>query len=140
MKFLLDTNVVSETRRTQCHPAVRARLEATENSDLYISVITVGEVAFGIARLEQGKRREELAEWLAKTELFFADRVLPVDGEIARLWGNLAAQAADKGRALHAADGLIAATAMRHGLGIMTRNVADFAFTAVQIINPWENP
>lgn len=138
MKYLLDTNVISEAHRTQCHPAVRARLAATPDEDLCISVISIGEIAYGIARLEPGKRRRELTEWLAETQQYFADRLLEVDREIAQLWGEITAKAAGRGRALHAADGLIAATALGHGLHLMTRNVADFELTGVMLINPWE--
>jgi predicted nucleic acid-binding protein len=137
VKFLLDTNVVSEIRRPKAHPAVRAAVEAAAEVDLHISVITLGELAFGIARLEPGKRRQELEHWLAQTEVLFADRLLGIDPNIARLWGNLAARAAGAGHTLHAADGLIAATAIHHSLHLMTRNVADFKSTGVQIVNPW---
>jgi predicted nucleic acid-binding protein len=139
VKFLLDTNVVSELRLDRCHPGVRARLDATHEGDLCISVITVGELAFGIARLEQGRRRQELEHWLEKTEFLFSDRLLGIDQSIGRLSGNLTAQAAARGRTLHTADGLIAATALRHGLHVMTRNVTDFIGTGVPIVNPWED-
>lgn len=138
MKYLLDTNVVSELRRVQCHPNVRARLAAIAEEDLCISVITLGEIAYGISRLEPGKRRREFEEWLDQTERFFADRLLPVDREIARLWGEITAKAAEQGRVIHAADGLIAATAIRHGLHVMTRDVTGFEATGVMLINPWE--
>jgi predicted nucleic acid-binding protein len=138
VKLLLDTNVVSEARRTQCHPNVRAHLDAADDADLVISVVSIGEIAFGIARLELGKRRKKLEEWLAQTEIFFADRILPIDRDIARLWGNITAKAAEQGHTFHASDGLIAATALRHGLKLMTRNLADFAGTGVILVDPWE--
>lgn len=138
MKYLLDTNVVSEARRTECDPTVRARLASIADEDLCISVITIGEIAYGIARLEPGKRRRQFEEWLGQTEHFFADRLLQVDQETARAWGHITAKAAAKGRAIHAADGLIAATAVRHGLQLMTRNTKDFGTTGAMLINPWE--
>jgi len=138
VKYLLDTNVVSEVRRAECHPNVRARLAAIAEEDLCISVITLGEIAHGISRLEPGKRRREFEEWLGQTERLFAERLLPVDREIARLWGQITARAADQGRVIHAADGLIAATGIRHGLHVITRDVKGFEATGVMLINPWE--
>lgn len=138
MKYLLDTNVVSEARRPQCHPSVRARLEASADEDLCLSVVSIGELAYGIARMSSGKRRRELEKWLVQTEQLFADRLLNIDRHIAQLWGEISAKATARGQTLNAADGLIAATAIRHGLHLMTRNLKDFEATGVMLINPWE--
>jgi toxin FitB len=140
VKYLLDTNVVSEARRPQCNPSVRARLAAAANDDLYISVISIGKIAYGVSRLVPGKRRREIEEWLAQTEHYFTDRLLTVDRDIARLWGEITAKSAELGHTLHAADGLIAATALRHGLSVMTRNTKDFDTVGVKLVNPWEPP
>ncbi len=137
MKVLLDTNVLCEARRPEGNPLVRARLAAGEEEDQFVSVISLGEIAFGTARLKPGKRRRELEEWLAQVERYFADHLLPIDCDIAHLWGDLTARAAKAGRTLHTADGLIAATAIHHGLRLMTRNVKDFEATGVLVINPW---
>lgn len=137
MKTLIDTNVLSEARRPDGHAAVRARLAAADPDDLFISVITIGEIAHGISRLKPSKRLRELEAWLGQTEQHFADRVLPVDRDIAQLWGELTARVGRGGRILHTADGLIAATALHHGMRLLTRNIADFEQTGVLIINPW---
>jgi predicted nucleic acid-binding protein len=139
LKVLLDTNVLSEIRRPEGNPLVRERVAAMDEGDQYLSVISLGEIAAGTARLGPGKRRRSLEDWLETAERFFADRLLPIDRDIARLWGELTVSVAKTGRTLHVADGLIAATAVRHGLRLMTRNVRDFGGTGVLLINPWES-
>jgi predicted nucleic acid-binding protein len=138
MKTLIDTDVLSEARKPGGHALVKQRLAAAEPDDLFISVISIGEIAHGIARLPAGVARRELEAWLGVTERHFADRILPIDRDIAQLWGEITAKAANAGRTLHAADGLIAATAIHHGLRIMTRNVKDYGVTGVLLSNPWE--
>lgn len=139
MKVLLDTNVLSEGRRLGGNKKVRARLEATAEEDQFISVISVGEIAAGTAKLDPGKRRRELEAWLDMAERFFADHILPIDRDIAHLWGDLTARLAKAGHTLHMADGLIAATALHHGMRLMTRNIKDFEPTGVLLANPWED-
>jgi len=139
MKTLIDTDVLSEARKPDGHASVKQRLAAADPSDLFISVISIGEIAHGIARLPAGARRRDLETWFGMTERHFADRILPIDRDIAQLWGEITARAASNGRTLHAADGLIAATALHHGLRIMTRNVKDFEATGVLLTNPWES-
>ncbi|MBN8596219.1 MAG: type II toxin-antitoxin system VapC family toxin [Planctomycetes bacterium] len=139
MKTLIDTDVLSEARKPDGHASVKQRLAAADPSDLFISVISIGEIAHGIARLPAGARRRDLETWFGMTERHFADRILSIDRDIAQLWGEITAKAASAGRTLHAADGLIAATALHHGLRIMTRNVKDFEATGVLLTNPWES-
>lgn len=79
MKLLLDTNIVSEANRPQGHPAIRAALERCADDDLFLSVITVGEIAKGIASLDPSRRRADLEQWLAHLQQHFSERVLPVD-------------------------------------------------------------
>lgn len=138
MKFLLDTNVLSEAQRPGGNPRVREKLLATPEDDQFISVISIGEIACGIEKLAQGKRRRELELWLGQTETNFADHLLPITRDIAQLWGELTAKLAKKGRILHPADGLIAATALHHGMQLMTRNSSDFETTGVLLSNPWQ--
>jgi toxin FitB len=138
MKTLIDTDVLSEARKPDGHAMVKQRLAATEPDDLFISVISIGEITHGIARLPAGAKRRELEAWLGITERHFSDRILPIDRDIAQLWGEITAKASSAGRTLHAADGLIAATALHHGLRIMTRNVKDYGVTGVLLSNPWE--
>jgi predicted nucleic acid-binding protein len=139
LKVLLDTNVLSEVRRPRGNALVRERIATTPEEDQFVSVISIGEIAYGTARLEPGKRRRELEEWLERAERHFAHHILPIDREIAHLWGDLTARAARVDRTLHTADGLIAATALHHGLRLMTRNVTDFEPTGVLLIDPWSD-
>ena len=139
MRVLLDTCVVSEIRHPQGNPHVKQAVTSLALDSAFLSVITVGEIASGIAQMTKSPRQQALTAWLDGLERHYADRVLPVDGETARLWGELTGAARRAGRTLGAADGLIAATARRHGLHMMTRNVSDFAVTGVLIVNPWED-
>ena len=139
MRVLLDTNVISETRRPVPDTRVMARLAAIPSADKFVSVISIGELFHGIAQLDPGKRRRELEVWLERAEQYFSRQMLPVDRDVAHLWGDLTARTAKVGRPLGMADGLIAATAIHHGLRVMTRNVADFEPTGVVIVNPWED-
>jgi predicted nucleic acid-binding protein len=137
--FLLDTNCISEVVRTKPEPRVLDWMQAANESLLYLSVLTLGEIRKGVAGLPQGKRRTLLETWLElDLQARFAGRILFIDGAIADRWGLLAAEAKRKGRALSAIDGLLAATALHHNLTIVSRNVSDFASAQAQILNPWE--
>lgn len=138
MKTLIDTDVLSEARKPDGNAMVRQRLASLEPADFFISVISIGEITHGIARLPAGSKRRELEAWLGVTERHFSDRILTIDRDTAQLWGEITAKASNAGRTLHAADGLIAATALIHGLRIMTRNVKDYEPTGVLTSNPWE--
>lgn len=127
-----------EIRRPEGAPEVKESVRALAESDAFLSAITLGEIASGVARLREGRRRRELSAWLDGLERGFAERILPVDAETARLWGDLDAAARRAGRQIGVFDGLIAATAVKHGLRVMTRNVSHFAPTGVLLVNPWE--
>lgn len=135
MSYLLDTNVLSEPRRKKPDAGVIEWFAERPASTLYLSVLTLGELRKGVASLEDERRRTALLDWL-ETELpaFFAGRVLPIDGEVADRWGRILAAA---GRPVPAIDSLLAATALHHGLTLVTRNVRDVAGLGLEIINPW---
>ena len=118
---------------------VKAAVESLDDEDTFLSVVTLGELAGGVARLEQGRRRRELMAWLDGLETHFADRILPIDLGTARIWGELDALAQSAGRRASATDGMIAATARVHGLHVMTRNVADFEPLGALTVNPWDD-
>lgn len=139
MRVLLDTCVISELRRTKGNPTVKAAVAALDAQDIFLSVLTVAEIAKGISLLDAGSRKRELAAWLQALERDHADRILTLDLDTAHIWGELAADAQRGGKPLPAVDGLIAATARRHGLHVMTRNVDDFAATGVLMLNPWDS-
>ena len=132
--YLLDTNIVSETRRQRAHRGVLAFLQAQDSSALFVSVLTLGELRKGVA----AKRRRDpatadlLAAWVDGMESTFSDRVLAIDGRIARLWGELSASGA-----VPVIDTLIAATALVHGLTLVTRNIDDVRTTGVAVLDPW---
>ena len=137
MKVLLDTCVLSELRRPKGHPGVRRAIDALESEDLFVSVLSVGEITKGIALLKESKKKRDLQSWLQNMEGHYADHVLPVDLETSHIWGELTAAAQKLGKIVPAGDGLIAATARRHGLHVMTRNTEHFEPTGVLLLNPW---
>ena len=139
MRVLLDTCVVSELQRKSCHPRVREAVRNLRTRDMFLSVITIGELTKGIALLPAGKKKEALRDWLSAIEQEGDRRILPVDKEAAQIWGEFTAGAQGRGKTVSAADGLIAATALRHGLHVMTRNSSDFHETGAMLINPWED-
>jgi len=130
--FLLDTNVLSDAHKGVPEPA--RWLAATAPSTIYVSVITLGEIERGIEMIRAGKpsKASELEAWLAALRHDCSDRILPVTEDIALEWGRLVAR-----RPRGDVDSLIAATAVVHGLAVVTRNVADFAGTGVEIVDPW---
>ena len=136
--FLLDTNCISEVVRLTPDARVMAWIEAVEESLLYLSVLTMGEIRKGLAALPQGKRRSRLETWL-EVELHarFSGRILSIDAAVADRWGLLAASAKTKGNPLSTIDGLLAATAIHHNLTIVSRNVGDLTDTHVPVVNPW---
>ena len=137
--FLLDTNCVSELIRPRPEPGVVGWMRAVDESLLYLSVLTLGELRSGAAALPQSKRRTYLEGWLElDVRVRFSGRILAIDDMVADRWGWLTAEAERKGRPLAAVDGLLAATALEHNLTIVSRNVRDFAHTHVPILNPWE--
>jgi predicted nucleic acid-binding protein len=137
MKMLLDTCVLSELRRSDGNPRVRMTIENCPDSDLFISVLSLGEIIKGITLLAPGKKKEGLQRWAQGIEQNYADRILPIDVETSRIWGEITAQARAQGITVPAVDGLIAATALRNGLHLMTRNTVDFMATGVLLTNPW---
>lgn len=135
MTYLLDTNVLSELRRRVPDPKVVEWVERRPATTLHLSVLTLGELRKGIEALPPGERRRGLSDWL-EVELtgFFAGRVLPIDVAVADRWGRLVAEAA---RPVPAIDSLLAATALTHGLVLVTRNVRDFGFSGLEVVDPW---
>ncbi len=139
--FLLDTNVPSETLRPVPHPRVIAWVEAQSDVQ-FVSVVSIGEMRRGAALLVQGSaRRVQLEHYIEiKIPALFGKRVLPITQAIAERWGVLDALRQAAGQPLGIADGMIAATALEHGLTLVTRNVKDFADLGVAVFNPWELP
>jgi predicted nucleic acid-binding protein len=138
--FLLDTNCISELIRSKPETRVMDWMRAADESLLYLSALTLGEIRKGAAILPQSKRRTHLESWLElDLQVRFSGRILAIDNAVADRWGWLTAEAERKGRPLAAVDGLLAATALEHNLTIVSRNTSDFAHTHVPILNPWES-
>ena len=137
MRVLLDTCVLADLRRRDANPVVMRAVDEIEDSKLFVSVISIGEIIKGIALLEEGKRKHDLNAWVAGLERRYADRIIAIDIETTRIWGEITASAAKSGKVIPAVDGLIAATALRHGLHLMTRDVSHFEPTGALVINPY---
>jgi toxin FitB len=136
--FLLDTNIQSELTRPMPDSLVRDWVAAQDNASLYLSVVSVGELRWGFTAMPQSKRRTQLEQWFEQYLLpLFGDRILPVTQSIGGRWGVLGGECQAKGTPLNTADGLIAATALEHGLIVVTRNVKDFARLDVALLDPW---
>jgi predicted nucleic acid-binding protein len=136
--FLLDTVTLSESQRRRPDPHVMRWLGATAKEDVFISVLTVGEIQKGISKREGAAEGERLLAWWRQTLPDFQGRILDVDIVVASTWGEIAGTALKRGRPLAAIDALIAATALRHGLTVVTRNLSHFLGSGVPILNPWE--
>ena len=136
--FLLDTNVISELVKAKPEPRVTKWIETTEETLLYLSVLTLGEIRKGIASLPHSARRVKLEAWLDhELALRFSDRILPVDQQVADRWGRIAGSAAARKSPLPVIDGLFAATAQHHNLILVTRNTRDIGATGVPAFDPW---
>jgi hypothetical protein len=136
MSYLLDTNVLSELRKPRPDANVQAWFGAVSGADLHLSVLVIGEIRQGVERLRRREpvRAEPYDAWLATLQREYADRVIPITSAIAEAWGRLNA-----GDPISVVDGLMAATAVTHGLTFVTRNMADVAGRGVDCLNPWDD-
>ena len=138
MRLLLDTNVLSEVTRPAPDARVLDWLDGLDEDRSFISVVSIAEIRRGVALMDEGRKREALAEWLARDlPQRFEQRVLPVDEPVALAWGDLMGLAKRRGRGLSSMDGLIAATAMAQGLTLATRNTKDFEGFGLELFDPW---
>lgn len=138
MNYLLDTNAISEWVKPRPDPGIARWLDEVDEDRTCLSVITLGELRKGVDRLPDGRRRDRLEQWLTSAlPDRFAGRTLPVSAAVADEWGRLLARAENAGTAIGGTDALIAATARVHGLQVVTRNVAHFGHTGVEVISPW---
>jgi predicted nucleic acid-binding protein len=136
LKFLVDTCVISEGIKDKRDPRVVGWINETAEEHLCFSVITLGELKFGIDRLSAGSKRSRLEAWFQElVSNMSPERVLPITKEISLVWAVLRMQKTNG----NLADTQIAATALEHGLTLVTRNVKDFRFEGLTVFNPWEN-
>lgn len=139
MNFLLDTNVISEPKQKHPNKKVLEWLDAQDESKLYLSVLTIGEIRKGIMRLESGKKKVGLENWLEKLRNRFARRLLPLSERTFLVWGKMCGEFENKGIVRSALDSLLEAAALEHDLILVTRNVKNFQNSQVTILNPWED-
>jgi predicted nucleic acid-binding protein len=135
--IILDTNVVSETIKTNPEPRVLEWLNSQHSDTLFLSSITVAELSFGIAALPEGQRKIALEQTIERTTELFKDRTLPFDQLAACHYGQLMADARSQGHALSMADGCICAIAKAHNAIVASRDTGPFHATNTQVINPW---
>lgn len=139
MNYLLDTCVLSEFTRRQPDLRVIDWLNSVSEENLFISVITIGEIQRGIERLPDSARKTELIHWLNQGLLQrFADRTLAINSETMLLRGSLTTRMESQGKPLSVMDSLIIACALQNNLVVATRNVNDFQPSGVRVINPWD--
>lgn len=137
MNYLLDTCTLSETAKPAPNPGWQAWIGGVSEAQLYTSVITWVELRYGTAKLPPGARRSKLEGWISSIRERFADRLLPIELVCAEACGELMASSKALGRPIGDMDALIAATALVHGMTLVTRNVSDFAGAGIRILNPW---
>jgi predicted nucleic acid-binding protein len=136
--FLLDTNCISELVRPKPEPRVLEWMESADETMLYLSVLTLGEIRKGAAGLTQGRNRTRLEAWLeVDLQARFAGRILPIDAAIADRWGLISADGKRRGKPIPVIDGLLAATALEHSLTIVSRDASGFTNAPVPVLNPW---
>ncbi len=140
MNFLLDTCLLSELYKADPDPGVADWITGLEEQRLYVSVLSLGEIQKGIAKLNDGKRKRDIQTWLDQ-DLYrrFQGHILTLDQELALEWGILTGVSERRGRPLPVIDSLLAATAVAKNLTIVTRNVSDFEKLPVTTLNPWSN-
>lgn len=138
MSFLLDTAVVSELVGKNPSGVVLKWIDGQDEASLYLSVLTIGEIEKGVARLSASARRSRLQSWVRRDLVErFSGRLLPINTRTAARWGSIAGESERRGKPLPVIDCLIAATALVHGLAVATRNVGDFERCGATCVNPW---
>ncbi|MDR0496171.1 MAG: type II toxin-antitoxin system VapC family toxin [Treponema sp.] len=137
MKYLLDTNIISEIQKSSCNQNVRAFINKIPSEDLYISAISIGELCFGIEKLSDGKKKHDLSIWVhTKIPEWFNGRIIPLDTDVLLEWGKLRAKTK---RTIPVIDSLIASAAITHHMTLVTRNTKDFDdIEGMMLMNPWE--
>lgn len=137
MKYILDTNVLSEIRKPKGNAKVKAFVDSLQEEDIFISVISIGEIGYGIEKLPAGPKKTELLVWLnQQLPEWFGNRIISLDADILSEWGRLQARIEET---LPVFDSLIAASALSRRMTIITRNKKDFErIDGIIILNPWE--
>ncbi|HEY9648669.1 MAG TPA: type II toxin-antitoxin system VapC family toxin [Chroococcidiopsis sp.] len=136
--WLLDTNIISELRKSNCHPAVKQWADRQPPQSFYLSTVTLAEIRFGIERSPDEAFRQELTQWLDTTlRPWFSDRILAVDEDVILIWRQMVEKGRKQGYTFGQPDLFIAAIAALHNLCVVTRNVVDFEKSGVAVFNPF---
>ncbi len=137
MNFLLDTIAVSESMKPRPNPGLIGWMDATDEDRIFLSVVSLAELRYGVERMAAGKRRNRLEQWLQdELPLRFENRILPVDADVANAWGRTVSRNDAAGHPISTMDAFLAATAETHQLTLVTRNVSDFSLLKF-VLNPW---
>jgi hypothetical protein len=137
MNFLLDTNAVSEWVKPRPNPGLIRWMESADEDRVYLSVISLAELRYGVERMPAGARRSRLEQWLRdELPIRFEARILSIDQSVAEAWGKTVSRSEVLGRPTGAMDAILSATAEIHRLTLVTRNVSDFPMLKA-IVNPW---
>jgi predicted nucleic acid-binding protein len=137
MSYLLDTCLLSEVWKAVPNDGVMQWLGSSREDELFLSVLSLGELKKGIERLAGGSKKQRLIRDYGALRSRFSSRILAVTDVVAERWGEIAASASRAGRHVHVVDGLVAATALVFGLTVVTRDVGDFETTSAPLLNPW---
>ena len=137
MSFLLDTNAVSEWVKPRPNPGLIGWMESADEDRIFISVVSLAELHYGVERMAAGRRRSRLEQWLQhELPLRFESRILPVDTIVAEAWGRTVSRSEAAGHPIGAMDAFLAATAETHQLTLVTRNFSDFPLLKA-VLDPW---
>ena len=137
MNFLLDTNAISEWVKPRPNSGLMRWMESADEDTIFMSVISLAELRYGVERMPAGRRRRSLDDWLHRElPLRFENRILPIDDSIAVAWGKTVSRSEAAGRPVSVMDAFLSATAEIHRLTLVTRNVSDFPLLKA-IFNPW---
>ena len=136
MKYLLDTNIISEMQKSHCNPNVKSFINKLPVEDMFICAFSMGELCYGMEKLPPGKKKHELLIWLyTQVTEWFKGRIISLDTEVLLEWGKIRANAS---RTIPIVDSLIAAAAITHHMTLITRNVKDFMdIEGINLIDPW---
>lgn len=137
MSYLVDTNVFSEQLKPRPNASVIAWLRENE-SEIFISVVTIAEIRRGIERLPEGKRKDNFSDWLSKISKAMRGTILSYNRSVAHVWGQMQGNLDKQGVRLSAMDSILSATAIRYGLEVVTRNTKDFSNAPVRVLNPFQ--
>jgi len=138
VNYILDTCVISELIKPKADPQVCSWVDAQDDNHLYLSVITLGEIQKGVSKLDEGVKKTKLQAWLDTELVFrFEGRILAIDVHACKMWGKILAQSEQHGKPLPVIDAMIAAAALVHNMGVVTRNINDMTVPDLMVINPW---